>query len=385
MNKMIPYGKQFIDKDDIDNIGKTLKGNFLTTGPLVEKFENKINSFLNSKYSIVCNSGTSAIHLACLAVDIKKDDIVIMPAINFISFFNICNILGAKIKLADVDPETGRMRPEDVNDCIKKNNLKKIKAIIIMHLGGAQDHAIEFYKLKKKYKCFLIEDACHAFGSNYKYKKKNLKIGCAKHVDISTFSFHPIKSITTAEGGAITTNVKKFYDKTRLLRSHGLLRSSLRKHWDYDIVSSGYNFRLSDLNCSLGISQLNKINYFINQRKKIAKFYNKIFRSKKINIQYPSIKSGQNAWHLYIVMIKFNTLSQKDSFFSYMKNNGIIVQFHYKPIYKFKIGKKFKKLSGCEIYNKTAVSLPIYVELNEKAQIKIVNLISNFLTRNKIK
>ena len=145
-----------------------------------------------------------------------------MPAVNFISSFNICQIFQAKIILADVDPSTGRMRPEDVEDIIKKNKLKKIKAIITMHLGGAQENVIKFYNLKKKYNCFLIEDACHAFGSKYKYKNRNFKIGCAKHADISTFSFHPIKSITTAEGGALTTNNKRIYEKASLLKSHGM-------------------------------------------------------------------------------------------------------------------------------------------------------------------
>ena len=222
MNKIIPYGKQFIDKKDIAYLAKVLRSDFLTTGPIVDVFEKKINNYTGSKYALTCNSGTSALHLAFLAINTKPGDIVIMPAINFIASFNICKILKAKVILADIDSNTGRMRPDDIETCIKKHRLKKIKAIVTMHLGGMHENILSYYLLKKKYKCFLIEDSCHSFGSFYKIKDKTFKIGCAKHVDISTFSFHPIKSITTAEGGAITTNNKILYEKAKLLRSHGI-------------------------------------------------------------------------------------------------------------------------------------------------------------------
>ena len=384
MTKLIPYGKQFIDNKDLREVNKVLKSNFLTTGPLVEKFEKKIGNFVKSNYALVCNSGTSALHLAFLSVGIKKNDIVIMPAVNFISSFNICQVLQAKIILADVDPSTGRMRPEDVENIIKKNKLKKVKAIITMHLGGAQENIIKFYNLKKKYNCFLIEDACHAFGSKYKYKNRNFKIGCAKHADISTFSFHPIKSITTAEGGALTTNNKRIYEKASLLKSHGMKKSKVWKHWDYDIVENGYNFRLSDLNCALGISQIDKINFFLKKRKILAENYNKLFFNKPKNFFTPSVKSSLSAWHLYIIMINFKNVAQKDKFLTYMKKMGIIIQFHYKPIYKFKIGKKLSKLPGSEKYYRTAISLPIYVGLRKNQQVKIVNSILNYIKRANI-
>ena len=155
MNKIIPYGKQFIDKKDIDLVAKTLKSSFLTTGPLVDIFEKKICNYTGSKYSLTCNSGTSALHLAFLTIKIKPGDIVIMPAINFVSSFNICKMLKANIYLADVDPTTGRMRPEDIEDCIKKYKLKKIKAIITMHLGGMHENTLNYYLLRKKIQMFF--------------------------------------------------------------------------------------------------------------------------------------------------------------------------------------------------------------------------------------
>ncbi len=382
---MVPYGKQFIDNKDIAFVNKALRSNFLTTGPLVEKFENKINNYLGSSFSLVCNSGTSALHLAFLSIKIKPGDVIIMPAVNFVSSFNICNNLRAKIFMADIDPYTGRMRPEDIEDCVKKYKLKKIKAIVNMHLGGACNNISNFYKLKKKYKCLLIEDACHAFGSTYKIKDKIFKIGCAKHVDISTFSFHPIKSITTAEGGALTTNNKAIYREAQLLRSHGMHRKKYWKHWDYDILMSGYNFRLSDFNCALGISQINKIKYFLKKRRQVADFYSKSFKKRNINVLYPKNNLIASAWHLYIIFINFKNQNQKEKFFLFMKKNKIIVQFHYKPIYLFKIGKDYKKLPGCDEYYKKAVSLPIFVDLDKAKQLKIISLINKFLNKYKIK
>ena len=201
-----------------------------------------------------------------LAIGLKKNDNVIIPAINFIASFNVCKILNANVYLADVDPITGQMTAETLKECIKVNKIKKVKLIISMYLGGNALNVKEFYKIKKRYDCFLIEDACHALGSEYNDGNKKIRIGSCKHSDVCTFSFHPIKSITTAEGGAITTNNKKIIDKIALLRSHGIIRNDKHKHWDYDVKTHGYNFRLSDLNCALGISQLKKLKKFISFR-----------------------------------------------------------------------------------------------------------------------
>ena len=197
---MIPYGKQKIDKNDINEIVKASKEAFLTTGPKSEKFQNEIRKYTKAKYAAVCNSGTSALYLAFISINLKPGDVVIMPAINFIASFNICKLFKAKIYLTDIDPINGIITPSHLKAVIKKNNLKKIKAVITMHMGGKVENIGEFFKLKKKFKFKIIEDSCHAFGSKYVYKNKLYNVGCAKHSDISTFSFHPIKTITTGEG-----------------------------------------------------------------------------------------------------------------------------------------------------------------------------------------
>ena len=185
--KNIPYGKQHIDSQDINAVSKAMKAELITTGEYVKKFENAIIRLLKARFAVSCNSGTSAIHLAFLSINLKKNDVVIMPAINFIAAYNLATIMGAKIFLADVDPSTGQMTPEKLLSCIKKNKLKKIKVIVTMYLGGYPENVTEFYNIKKKMRCLLIEDACHALGAQYNFRGKNIYIGSCKHSDISTF------------------------------------------------------------------------------------------------------------------------------------------------------------------------------------------------------
>ena len=260
--KFIPYGKQYIDNEDVKVVSKVLKSDLITSGRQVNKFEEKIKRFLNAKFSFTCNSGTSALFLALQSIGLKKNDIVIMPAINFIASYNIAKLFNSKIFLADVDQYSGQMSPENIIDICKKFKIKKIKAVITMYNGGYPDNAEKFKSLKKKYKCYIIEDSCHALGATYKYNKKDIKIGSCFHSDISTFSLHPLKTITTGEGGIVTTNSKKIGEKIKKLRSLGIKKNKLY-HWKYDVENIGFNFRLNDFQCALGISQLSKISKFI--------------------------------------------------------------------------------------------------------------------------
>jgi len=382
--KKIPYGRQFIDLDDQVAVKKTLQGDFITTGNKVIEFEKNLKIFTKSNFAVTCNSGTSALHLSFLAINLKKDDVVIMPSINFIAAFNMCQNLNAKIYLSDVDPIHGKMTPYLLERCIKKNKIKKIKAIVTMHLGGQPDYINEFFSIKKKYNCYLIEDACHALGARYKVENKIFNVGSCKHADLCTFSFHPIKSITTAEGGAITTNKKNLYKKICLLRSHGIERSKKNYHWSYDIKSIGFNYRLSDINCSLGISQLKKINKFIKKRKSIAERYLKHFKKYNKYIKIPQVnKNVYPSWHLFLISINFKKLnSNKDNFLLYLKKNKIFAQYHYIPIYRLSIAKKkYHKNKNSEIYFKNSVSLPIFYNLKDKEQKKVMNYVTNFITK----
>jgi dTDP-4-amino-4,6-dideoxygalactose transaminase len=371
--KIIPYGRQCIDNQDIKLVSKALREDLITTGNYVEKFENKISNYLNVRYALSCNSGTSAIHLAYMAIGLKKDDVVIMPAINFIAAYNMALLCKAKIFLADVDPYTGQITPETILKCINYHKIKKIKLIITMYLGGYPNNILELYRIKKKFNCYLIEDACHALGAKYYSNKKFFHIGSCKHSDISTFSLHPLKTITSGEGGVITTNNKILYNKIKIFRSHGIVKSKF--HWKYDVQNLGFNYRLSDINCALAYGQLNKINKFINYRKKIFHYYNfEIKNLKSVNkIFYNDL--NKPSYHLFLISLKFNKRRNKDNFLSFLKKNNIFAQVHYIPIYKHKLFKKKINLlnyRGSEYYCKNTLSLPIFYKLTPQQQKKVI-------------
>lgn len=382
--KTIPYGRQYIDSHDIRLVSKALKEDLITTGRYVKKFENKISDFLKVKYVASCNSGTSALHLAFMAINLKKDDVIIIPAINFIAVYNMAILMNAKIFLADVDPLTGQMTPETLLKCIKNNKLKRIKAIVTMYLGGYPENVIEFYDIKKKFNCYLIEDACHALGSKYLFNRKFLSIGSCNHSDISTFSLHPVKTITSGEGGLVTTNNKTFYNTILSLRSHGINKDN-NFHWKYNLSKSGFNYRLSDINCALSLGQLKKINKFINYRKKIFKIYKTELKKNISSINIPSYGIIKPSYHLFLISINFKKIrSTKDKLLKFLKKYNIFCQYHYIPIYKFKLFNKKINLNfykGAEFYYRNSLSLPIFYNLGLNYQKKILNRIKIFLNR----
>ena len=377
---LISYGKQFIDNKDKKIVLSSLSNDLITTGPYVKKFEYELNRYLKCKYSYVCSSGTAAIHLAMMSINSKKDDVILMPAINFIASYNIAKIMQLRVYLVDVDEHTGQITPSKVIECIKKNKLKKIKALILMFHGGYPEYSKKFYDLKKKYSFLIIEDACHALGSEYKWKNRQYKIGSCKHSDISTFSMHPVKTITSGEGGVITTNNIKIAKNIKLLRSHGISRDK-KKYWNYDVIKNGFNYRLSDINCALGLSQLKKINFFLKKRKKIYDKYLTELENYNPNLIIPKYSDDiKPSYHLFLINIMFDKLKKnKDHFIKYLNDHNIMAQYHYIPIYKFKIHKEKKiQLSGSEKYFKNSISIPIFVSLNETEQKKIIKIIKSY-------
>ena len=378
--KYIPYGRQFIDKKDKELVLKALSNNLITTGPYVERFEKVIKKYLNCKYSYTCSSGTAAIHLAMLSVGLKEGDTILMPAVNFIASYNMAINMKLKIYLVDVDEYTGQITPIKLLECIKKNKLKKINALIIMYHGGYPENVNQFYDIKKLYNFFIIEDACHALGSEYKYKNKYFKIGSCRHADVSTFSLHPVKTITSGEGGIVTTNKSFISQNIKLFRNHGIMRNK-KKHWLYDITRCGFNYRLSDINCALGFSQLKKINFFIKRKKNIHNKYLKEFENYHSSLLVPKYLSEIRAsHHLFILHLKFDKIKKtKDNFIKYLMNKKIFVQQHYIPIYKFSVfNKKLMNFSGSEKYFNNSISIPIYVNLNNKDQNKVIKIIKNY-------
>ncbi len=380
MKKSINYGNHFISNDDILSVTNALKEKKITQGYIVEKFENKLNSFFNSKYALVVSSGTAALHLSMLSLNLSKKDKVITSPISFLASANCVEYVGAKVDFCDIDKNNYTMDPNLFEDKLKKD--KNIKAAIVVDYAGHPAAWEDFLYLKKKYKVMLVNDNCHAFGS----KLNNDEDYAIKYADIVTQSFHPVKQITTGEGGAIITNNKNLYSKVKLLRSHGMIRSDNKNTgpWLYSMNELGYNYRLPDINCALGISQLKKIKIFIKKRRQIAEIY-----KKNLILDFIKLPKNNNnifhSHHLYPIQINFKSLKiDKKTFFKKMMKQNINLQVHYIPIhlqnyYRKKYGFKKGDFKIAENFFKNEVSLPIYYTLTEKEQYRVINEIKKIL------
>ena len=380
--KPIKYNKQYLDNNDEKSVIKALRQGLITGGNNVNLFEDKLKKFLNVKYALTCSSGTGGLHLAFEAINLKKNDVVIMPIVNFIAAFSMTNLYKAKVFFADVDSSTGQMTPETLKKCIKLNKLKNIKAVILMYMGGYPDNIPAFYKLKKSHKFYIIEDACHAFGASYKLKNNYFKVGSCKHSDLCVFSFHAVKTITTGEGGLVSTNNKKFNSIIKYFKSHNIKRNN--SYWDYNISKPAFNYRLSDINCALGISQLKKIKKIIHNREKIYNHYYNFFKNYPLLLNFRKINYFEKpCFHLGILNIAFKKNKNKNKLIKYLNSNNIFPQYHYKPINLFLFAKKLKinleNFIGAKKYYNTSISLPLYFDLKLNEVRKISRLIINYL------
>lgn len=385
-NKLIPYGKQTVKKDDVKSVIKTLNSDYLTTGPTAKKFENDFKNYVGSKFATSCSSGTAALHLCLLTINVKKNDIIILPVVNFIASVNMAHLLEAKIYFADVDKFNGQMTPHNLESCIKKYKLKKIKAVVSMYNGGNPNNSKSFFKLKKKYKFTLIEDACHALGGSYDKSNKS-RVGCCKYSDFATFSLHPLKSITTGEGGMITTNNKKYFEKLNVLKNHGIIRKKKKNiyNWSYKVISPGFNYRLSDIACALGISQLKKINMLMKKRNDISSLYKKKLKKYRRFLVLPSNNSSSvSANHLFIINLKKNKISiSRDRVIQELYKKKIITQVHYIPIFLHPYYKRMCKgnFQDAKEYFLNCISLPIFPNLTKKEITYVSNSLGKILIK----
>jgi len=384
LRKKIPYSKQNIINDDIKSINKVLKSDFLTSGPTVKLFEKKICKKVNSKFAISTNSATSALHISCLALGLKKNDIVWTSSISFVASANCAKYCDASVELLDIDKDTFNINIVELENKLKfseKNNLLP-KIIIPVHLAGTPCEMKKIYNLSKKYKFKIIEDASHALGS--KYKKS--KIGSCKYSDLTVFSFHPVKMITTAEGGIVTTNKKFLSEKLKIFREHGIIRDKKKFKFKnnlqtyYEQQELGYNYRMSDVHASLGISQIKRLNNFIKKRNQIKKFYKKNLSDLPIRFQKID-KDSLSSFHLIVILISKKI---RDKFFNYLRKNKINVNIHYIPIFyhPFYYKKKFlKNVNSIDYYN-SAISLPAFHDLNNSQLNYVIKIIKYFFKKN---
>jgi UDP-4-amino-4,6-dideoxy-N-acetyl-beta-L-altrosamine transaminase len=382
---MIPYSRQKIFKEDIKEVVRVLNSDFLTKGKKTLEFEKNLRKKVNVKFAISCNSGSSALLLACRALSLKKNDIVWTVPNTYAASANCAIECGAKVDFVDINPKTWNISVNQLEKKLKisklKNKLPKI--LVLVHLAGMPCQLEKIYRLSKKYKFKIIEDASHAIGASY----KNSPIGSCKWSDLTVFSFHPVKIITSAEGGAITTNNKKLSDKIKLLRENGIhsIKSKFKNlpYYPnyYEQVDSGFNFRMSEISAALVNSQLKKLNFFVNKRNQIAKTYLKLIKNPKFIFQ-DNNKDAKSSYHLFVVKLTNQNSNQYLKIFKIFNKNKIFINLHYNalhlnPFFE-EMGFKKGQFPISENYSYTAFSIPIFVGLEEKNIKKIISILNNF-------
>ena len=389
MNKpLLPYSRQSINIKDIKSVERVLRSDLITTGPVLKLFEKTIKIFCNSRFSISTNSGTSALHIACLALGVKKGDIVWTTPITFAASANCALYCGAKIDFVDIDLETFNMSIEILEKKLENSKKKKKlpKVLIPVHLAGQSCEMDKIKKLSVKYGFSIIEDASHAFGGKF----KNSLIGSCKYSDITVFSFHPVKTITTGEGGVAVTNNQILAKKMATYREHGIVRNpkdfvgKSHGNWFYQQQELGYNYRLSDIHAALGLSQIKRVNKFIKKRNSIAKYYKN--ELKKLPIIFQKRKSNIiSTVHLFIILVP-KKIHKK--LFDFLRARKVFVNIHYIPVHLHPYYKSFGFLrtqfkNSLNYYNR-ALSLPVYFDLKKKDQDRIINIIKKFFYNEKI-
>lgn len=370
----IPYGKQLIEQDDIDAVIETLKSDYLTTGPKIKEFEDAITDFCDAEYCVAVSNGTAALHLASLAL-LNRDDKVLTTPNSFLATSNGILYAGAKPIFVDIQ-EDGNIDLDLCEEAIKKD--PTIKAIYAVAFSGNMLEQEKLKYLRESYDILILEDNAHALGAVY----KGIKAGSCVNSYISIFSFHPVKHITTGEGGAITTNSKEIYEKLLSLRTHGMIKSPDMKPWEYEMRELGFNYRISDIQCALGISQLKKLPSFIERRFKIAKRYDKAFEDTIVKSLYRF--EGSSSYHLYVVQVDFSKLTTtKENLFNRLREKSIGVQLHYMPInrqpYYKSLGYGDEVLPNMYRYYEECFSLPMHPLLSDEEQSYVIKTLFEVL------
>ncbi len=386
---MIPYGKQNISKSDIKAVKEVLESNLITQGPIVPKFERKICELVGSRFAFAVNSATSALHISCISLGLKKGDYLWTSPNSFVASSNCALYCGAKVDFVDIDPETFNMDMKLLKKKLevakKANKLPKI--IIPVHMAGLSCDMKSLKDLSKRYNFKIIEDASHGIGSKY----NGINVGSCAYSDITVFSFHPVKIITTGEGGVATTNDSDTAKKLDVLRTHGITKNkdemlfSPHGDWYFEQIYLGYNYRMTDIHAALGLNQLKRLDKFISKRNRIAEKYDS--KLEALPLQTPKrVKDSYSSFHLYIVRINLGEISKsKKTIFDFLRKKGIGVNIHYIPIHYHPYYKDMNFKEGdfpeTEKYYNEALSLPIYPDLSNKDQNYVVKCLKDILTK----
>ena len=378
--KKIPYGRHSIDQHDIDIVVSTLQSDYLTQGPKVREFESKFAKYVGAKYAVAVNNATSGLHLSVLALNLSKGDRVITTPITFVASANCIRYMGGEVWFADINPNTYLLDINSVKELIESKPKGFFKGIIPVDFAGLPVNMEDFRTLAESHDLWILEDACHAPGGYFIDSKKDKNFcGYGRYSDIGVFSFHPVKHIACGEGGMLTTNSKELYDKLILLRTHGITKENIDENhgnWYYEMKELGFNYRLTDLQSALGITQLEKNNKGVERRNEISATYKNAFEGK---IKFQDLPAGAyNAHHLFIIEVE-----NRKELYDYLHCKGILVQIHYVPVhtmpYYNNIGYEGSDLINAEKYYSRCISLPMYPTLTNREQNFVIKHVNQFV------
>jgi UDP-4-amino-4,6-dideoxy-N-acetyl-beta-L-altrosamine transaminase len=398
---ILPYGRQAIDDDDVAAVASVLRSDWLTTGPTVHAFEAALAQRGGAPHAVACSSGTAALHLACLALGLGSGHTVIVPTMTFAATANAPRLVGAEVVFADVDPESGLMRPEHLTEAIAKTKAsgRHASAVFPVDLAGQCTDLQAIAELARSENMAIVEDSCHAIGAEYRRHDETWHaIGSSHDSDMTVFSFHPVKTIAAGEGGAVLTQRADLAERLALFRGHGIHRNPAAfvdteagfdratvNPWYYEMVELGLNYRLSDINCALGLSQLKKLDRFVAARRKLVDRYNTLLAPLAPLVR-PITRSSwcRPAWHLYSVLINFNEAGlSRGQVAQALEERGIRSQVHYIPVhrqpyYRSRYGEQ--SLPGAESYYRRTLSLPLFVGMSEEDVERVVETLGKILS-----
>ncbi len=381
---MIPYGRQEITQADIDAVAEVLRSDFLTQGPMVPRFEEALTEHSGAKYALAANSATSALHIACLAVGLGPGDWLWTSPLTFVASANCALYCGAKVDFVDVDPRTYNLSPVELERKLVEAERKGVlpKVVVPVHLSGQPCDMAKIFELSRRYGFKIIEDASHAIGGRY----RDEPIGNCRYSDITVFSFHPVKIVTTAEGGAALTNDKELADRMTLYRSHGITRNAAEMThepdgpWYYQQVALGYNYRLTDIQAVLGLSQMGRLHEYVARRHVLARRYDELLASLPVvrPWQHPDSYSGL---HLYVIRLALAQISKSRlEVFEGLRARGIGVNLHYIPVHTqphyLQMGFRKGDFSEAEKYYEEAITLPLFPTMSEAQQDEVVSALT---------
>ncbi len=390
--RFLPYGRQLIEDDDVAAVATALRDDFLTTGPRVDAYEAAFAQATGAEHAVACNSGTAALHLAVLVADIGSGDAVIVPSMTFLATANVVRMTGAEVVFADVDADTGLMTVESLDQAYKRAGSLRVKLAIPVHLNGQLCGMPRLAEAARAHQTGLIEDACHALGVS--------GVGAANHSLAACFSTHPVKGITTGEGGVVTTSDAGRAARMRSLRSHGMVREpgsfvfSERAFedgnlnpWYYEMPEIGWNYRLPDLLCALGLSQLQKLARFHGRRAEVASLYERLLAPLSPYIVPVSRSADRHGWHLYAVRIDFGALeTTRARFMGALRRDGIGTQVHYIPVHlQPYYRKRYPEVSlpGAEAYYRRCLSLPLFPDMSDGDVERVASVLSAIVRKSR--